>query len=422
MLSTHTFKEQAPYFILVRQLALLGFCIAFFHGILAFYWSQHHLLIFSSVHVIACAIVYIISKSLPTLSVHVLISSYIISFAVAPFYGVFYLSTMLIYPLMLALVIFFLDDVLERYVYAVLSITACTILLWKIKTEHFQGLELDLLQECIMIAGQLIALVFIGHKYLSIVYGYQKQLEKKDVLMQKKNKDLSKYIASNLQLENFAHLASHELKAPLKNIQSFSKLLSVNLADTATARDKKMLFIIESQASEMDQLIKDLYELSSATNEPMKVSIIELKLLVTNLIKFEFAENAENIRVKYLPQEITGNKTYIKEIFKNLISNALKFKVKGIKPQIIIDCETNQNIHEFSVIDNGIGISENKREKIFLIFKRLHNKEDYEGTGIGLSLCKKIVERHEGDIWMEDNPSGGSIFKFTIPNIQSNPG
>jgi len=191
-------------------------------------------------------------------------------------------------------------------------------------------------------------------------------------------------------------------------------VLTSKLGSKISDQEKKMLGIISNQAEEMDELIKDLFELSSVTNEPMKASRLELDKLLSNLIKFDFFEHSSHIQLNTIPKEILGNRTYIKEIFKNLISNALKFVSPDKAVKIEIGCKNLDEAYEFSVKDNGIGICSTKRDKVFLIFKRLHARTEYEGTGIGLAICKKIVERHLGKIWIEDNPSGGTVFKFTI--------
>jgi len=284
----------------------------------------------------------------------------------------------------------------------------------QIKLATFETEPSHIIEESLIILGLLSALFIVGFNYFVIVFRYQDKIEESEKLLQVKNQELENYIDSNLQLENFAHLASHELKTPLRNILNFSKLLSTKLEASISEQEKEMLGIIEQQASEMDELIKDLFELSSVTNEPMKANKLELDLILSNLMKFDFFENRSNIEIKKIPKEIRGNRSYIKEVFKNLISNALKFVSSDKDAKIVINCEEHPKEYQFSVADNGIGISKDKRDKVFLIFKRLHTRKDYEGTGIGLAICKKIVERHLGKIWIEDNPSGGTIFKFTI--------
>lgn len=377
--------------------------------------DQTVLLLFALGFFSICGISYLFAKfKRITLAIHVLLDGFIIGFTLTPFCGIYYLSGILIYPLIVSLVIFFLTDPLKRFFYAIVCAVSCSIFIYKIKTSNFTTLEHNFIEEGLIIFGLLSALFIVGYNYFVVVFRYQAKLEDSENQMHKKNLELNNYIDSNLQLENFAHLASHELKTPLRNILNFSKLLSTKLGTNISVKEKEMLDIIENQAVEMDELIRDLFELSSVTNEPMKSDKLELELLVGNLIKFDFFEHKENIKIKHLPNEIRGNKSYIKEVFKNLISNALKFVSPEKDVEITIDCKENQKEFQFSIIDNGIGISKDKRDKVFLIFKRLHTRKEYEGTGIGLAICKKIIERHLGKIWIEDNPEGGTIFKFTI--------
>jgi len=358
--------------------------------------------------------VILVKQSYLQLALHVLLNGFLFGFTLTPFCGIYYLSGILIYPLIISLAIFFVQEPLRRLIYTVLCIVTCLVFIYKSKGIDYTVIESNFIAEFLIVFGLLSALFIIGYNYFVVVFRYQAKLEKSETLLQQNNKELSQYIDSNLQLENFAHLASHELKTPLRNIISFSNLLAAKLRDTIPDKENEMLGIIENQANEMNELIKDLFELSSVTNEPMKTSEVQLPYMLHNLIKFDFFDHKENISIRSLPRKINANKSYIKEVFKNLISNALKFVEKNNIPEIIIDCQELPNEYQFSVADNGIGIHKEKRDKVFLIFKRLHTRCDYEGTGIGLAICKKIIERHLGKIWIEDSPTGGTTFKFTI--------
>jgi light-regulated signal transduction histidine kinase (bacteriophytochrome) len=118
--------------------------------------------------------------------------------------------------------------------------------------------------------------------------------------------------------------------------------------------------------------------------------------------------------IQKLPSEFVGNYTKLKQVFQNLINNAIKFQIKGTPPKIEITCEDLVDKYQISIKDNGIGIEQKYMEKIFLVFQRLHTKIEYEGSGIGLAICKKIVEQHGGDIWVESELGKGSTFSFTL--------
>lgn len=402
--------------MLIKQLATIGLITSTLVIIASIIYGKPILLMFSSAFLVICGISFILAKMHRlTLAIHFILDGFLIGFTLTPFLGLHFLSGILVYPLIISLAIFFLDDPLKRLVYALVCTICCIAFIYKIKIGLYgEEMRFHMLSECLIIVGLLSALFIVGFNYFVIVFRYQNRLEENKALLHNKNKELENYIDSNLQLENFAHLASHELKTPLRNILNFSQLLSKKLDSEISDKEKEMLDIIGNQASEMDDLIKDLFELSSVTNEPMKAHKLEVDTILNNLIKFDFFENKSNIKIKRLPPEIFGNRSYIKEVFKNLISNALKFVSPEREAEIVIDCQEHNKEFEFSVRDNGIGINKDKRDKVFLIFKRLHTRKDYEGTGIGLAICKKIVERHLGKIWIEDNPQGGTIFKFTI--------
>lgn len=401
--------------MLTKQLATIGIVTSLAVLVTSIIFGRTILLYFSSLFLIVSSASFILAQlDYLKFAIHLIIDGFLIGFTATPFCGLNFLSGILIYPLIIALAIFFMKDPLKRLVYALICTIGCIIFIYKIKMSLYDDMQFHLFAESLIIVGLLSALFIVGFNYFSIVFRYQNRLEENEVLLHNKNKELKNYIDSNLQLENFAHLASHELKTPLRNILNFSKLLSNKLGNEVSDQEKEMLSIIENQASEMDDLIKDLFELSSVTNEPMKAHKLELDLILSNLIKFDFFEHKSNIKVRSIPKEIFGNKSYIKEVFKNLISNALKFVSPDRDAQIEIDCQELKKEYQFSVKDNGIGIKKDKHDKVFLIFKRLHSRKEYEGTGIGLAICKKIVERHLGKIWIEDNPQGGTIFKFTI--------
>lgn len=401
--------------MLTKQLATIGIVTSLAVLVTSIIFGRTILLYFSSLFLIVSSASFILAQlDYLKFAIHLIIDGFLIGFTATPFCGLNFLSGILIYPLIIALAIFFMKDPLKRLVYALICTIGCIIFIYKIKMSLYDDMQFHLFAESLIIVGLLSALFIVGFNYFSIVFSYQNRLEENEVLLHNKNKELKNYIDSNLQLENFAHLASHELKTPLRNILNFSKLLSNKLGNEVSDQEKEMLSIIENQASEMDDLIKDLFELSSVTNEPMKAHKLELDLILSNLIKFDFFEHKSNIKVRSIPKEIFGNKSYIKEVFKNLISNALKFVSPDRDAQIEIDCQELKKEYQFSVKDNGIGIKKDKHDKVFLIFKRLHSRKEYEGTGIGLAICKKIVERHLGKIWIEDNPQGGTIFKFTI--------
>ncbi len=226
---------------------------------------------------------------------------------------------------------------------------------------------------------------------------------------------IEKLEISNRELEQFAYVASHDLQEPLRMVSSFAQLLEKRykgeLDDDA---DDFIGFIVEG-AKRMKDLIDDLLtfsRLSTASREFRPTNMN--KVLEDVLLSIKPSVEAENATITHddLPT-VQCDPSQIRQLFQNLISNAIKFHEKP--PKIHIFAEESHGKWRFGVSDNGIGIHPNHQDKIFDIFKRLHTREEYEGTGIGLSICKRIVEIHGGDIWVESKPGEGSTFYFTLP-------
>jgi len=232
-----------------------------------------------------------------------------------------------------------------------------------------------------------------------------------------KNKELRKYIDSNLQLENFAHIASHDLKEPLRSIGNFSQLLSKRLENRLDETEQEFFNFILNGVQNMNQLIEDLLMYSSVNSQKAPVKNLNLNdvlfVVSRNLDKTILDSKAELI-INKLPESFVSSDTKMKQLFQNLIANAIKFKKKDVDPRVEISCEDAGEFWKFKIEDNGIGIKEEFKDKIFMIFKKLHTKTEYQGTGIGLAVCKKIVDHHCGEIWVESEIGVGTIFYFTM--------
>lgn len=231
--------------------------------------------------------------------------------------------------------------------------------------------------------------------------------------LQKQTKDLA---TSNTELERFAYVASHDLQEPLRMVSSFMQLLQKKYKDQIDDTANKYIHYAVDGADRMKKLIMDLLEYSrvntgielignSDMNEVMEEVIANLDSEI-NLLD-------ANIEITCLPVLINTHKTQMVQLMQNLVSNALKYH-SDKKPDIKIYAKEEELEWIFCVEDNGIGIESRFLDKVFIIFQRLHNKSEYSGTGIGLSICKKIVERHEGRIWVESVPGEGSTFYFSI--------
>ncbi len=222
--------------------------------------------------------------------------------------------------------------------------------------------------------------------------------------------------SKNKELEQFAYIASHDLQEPLRTVTNYIQLLKKNSLFGGGNVGLTYLNASEDAISRMRTLIKQLLAYSRL-GRSKKLSKVDTNLLLDNVISDLngiIKSSKARIAFKNLPT-IMAYELELKQLFQNLISNSIKFQKKGVAPQVIITSKETKKEWLFSVTDNGIGIDSKSKDKIFLIFQRLHSAEEYEGSGIGLANCKKIVELHKGRIWVESEPEKGSVFNFTIP-------
>lgn len=226
---------------------------------------------------------------------------------------------------------------------------------------------------------------------------------------------------SNAELERFAYVASHDLQEPLRMVSSFLQLLDKKYVAYLDKDAKEYIRYSVDGAERMKKLILDLLEYSKIGADKKSFSAIDLNKVVKNvMLLFEttLLEEHGTVHIADLPI-VMGNGSLLQQLFQNLIGNALKYKA-GQPPIIDIGYRDEPDRWVFYVKDNGIGIDPKYFEKIFIIFQRLHNSSNFRGTGIGLAICKKIVERHNGTIWVESESGKGSIFYFSIKKLYYN--
>ncbi|WP_192259186.1 ATP-binding protein [Mesorhizobium caraganae] len=226
----------------------------------------------------------------------------------------------------------------------------------------------------------------------------------------------SELARSNIELERFAYVASHDLQEPLRMVASYTQLLGRRYKGRLGADADEFIHFAVDGAARMQQLINDLLVYSRVTTQGSAFEAIDCTLVVeralTNL-KAALIESGAIIRKSELPK-IDGDRFQLVQLFQNLIGNAIKFRGERV-PEIEIAAQRDGREWLFSIADNGIGIDARYIEQLFTVFKRLHTRAEYPGTGIGLAICKKVVERHGGRIWIESEVGHGSTFFFTLP-------
>lgn len=240
----------------------------------------------------------------------------------------------------------------------------------------------------------------------------QKQLEDS---LRTKNLDLER---SNQELEQFAYVASHDLQEPLRMVSSYMQLLESRYKDKLDDDAKEFIDFAVDGAARMQRLIQDLLAFSRVGTRGRAPEAVDSGMALTEALQnlsVRIQENHAVIEHGKLPT-VFVDRNQLTQVLQNLVGNALKFRAER-QPTIKIGAERRGDFYEFRVEDNGIGFDPKHAERIFVIFQRLNSREMYEGTGIGLAICKKIIERHGGRIWVESEPGQGTTFYFTLPRL-----
>ncbi|MDW5593526.1 ATP-binding protein [Conexibacter stalactiti] len=226
---------------------------------------------------------------------------------------------------------------------------------------------------------------------------------------------------SNAELEQFAYVASHDLQEPLRKVASFCQLLEKRYKGQLDERGDQYIEFAVDGAKRMQQLINDLLAFSRVGRFNAEQQVVEsgeiLRHALTSLSAAIEESDAEIVVHEPLPR-VRGEASLLAGVFQNLIGNALKFRSEETRPRIEVSVERDGQTWRFSVVDNGIGVEPDYAERIFMIFQRLHPKDVYAGTGIGLAMCRKIIEYHGGRIWLDTEPSEGTTFRFTLPALE----
>jgi signal transduction histidine kinase len=221
---------------------------------------------------------------------------------------------------------------------------------------------------------------------------------------------------SHRAMSEFAHTASHDLKAPLRRIMSYCDLLAAQASERLTAEEKSYIERLGVNAHRMRQLVDDLLVFSTSGEKQESRQPCDVSALIAEVLDY-FGDTLEETGAEVLVGAMPPVNVYpvaCRQLFQNLIGNALKYRRKAVPPHIEISYMPMPAGHMFTVRDNGIGIAKEHQENIFKTFTRLHRHDDIEGTGLGLSICKKVVEMHGGRIWVDSAPGQGAAFNFTL--------
>jgi light-regulated signal transduction histidine kinase (bacteriophytochrome) len=218
---------------------------------------------------------------------------------------------------------------------------------------------------------------------------------------------------SNADLEQFAYVASHDLQEPLRKVSNFCQLLERQYSDGLDERGHQYIGYAVDGARRMQILINDLLDFSRVGRTTEQFAMVDMNSVLADAVSEVEHSFDDPVRAEPLPT-VWGDYQLLVTLFGNLIGNALKYRSE-LEPRITVTADDEDGLASFAVADNGIGIDPQYADRIFVIFQRLHLRDQYGGTGIGLAMCKKIVEFHGGRIWLDTTYQPGARFRFTLP-------
>jgi light-regulated signal transduction histidine kinase (bacteriophytochrome) len=280
-------------------------------------------------------------------------------------------------------------------------------------------LKLDQRKRLLISTGFILLISFL---FLFFMYRSRGKTAEVNALLDKKNREIEwqnvRLERSNKDLEQFAYITSHDLNQPLRNISSFAEILERKYGDKLDKDGLEFIQFIKGSASRMSVLLHDLLAYSKIQTQQHEFSSVDLNVVlevVKQNLKVGIDETGTTI-VLLTPLPVIGAyETLMVQLMQNLISNSIKYSKNGIPPVIIIETKVQEGNLEISFSDNGIGFDNAYAERVFSLFKRLHTSEEYEGSGIGLSICKRIMERHYGNIKVDSKEGVGTTMTLVFP-------
>ncbi len=243
----------------------------------------------------------------------------------------------------------------------------------------------------------------------------EKLVQQRTAELERANANLER---SNIDLQHFAYVASHDLQTPLRSISGFAQLLQTEFAESTSEKAGNYVFRIVRATLRMQTLIDDLLSYSRVGSTARRFEEASLQEAVNDALVMLDAvveESGAAVTTDDDLPDIICDRSQIAQVFQNLIGNGIKYVASGVTPQVHISATKEDDDWLITVRDNGIGVPEDQQDRIFEIFRRLHTQTEYAGTGIGLALCRRIVQRHGGRIWVEPGADSGSVFRFTLP-------
>lgn len=269
------------------------------------------------------------------------------------------------------------------------------------------------------LSTNMLRLVFLMIVILSVTLLSERveKVYKLQILNEKLVKQTKKLEDTNKELESFAYSVSHDLKIPLRTIDGSSRIIFEEYNDKLDDTGLNLLNMVKTNTDRMNMLLDDVLLLSRAGSQELNIMDVDTKEMVNLICSEIYNQNEDrdiNFNLSELPV-VKGDRLLLKQVFHNIISNSVKFTSKKDFAIIDIDFEDNKDDYVFCISDNGIGFNTEDCYRLFDLFQRMHSNDEYEGTGVGLSIVQRIVRRHDGNVWAKGEPGQGAKFYFSLP-------